>query len=375
MPDQPAIPAENIPAPEPSFQDIKNFFADKPADNAPLAVKTDPAPVVLKTETPEPKADTPAADAPTGQTPVTEGGQPEGEPAGETAAEKHTEAAPGTASEEQIEPEPELDPGVRKRIAQEVRKQAAADRAITEAVSARKAAEARLKDLTADKPGSEPAPITAPAAETQPATPRPVLPVLDTYPGTFEEFKIEEKAKQAELEAWIVAETTRKVTEAVSQSVDKQLTERELQRNVEQKRADAEAVHGADFPSLMDTLAQNSPEGLQKAISGLDNWSGVAVQLAQKPEELAALVAIYQANPAKAVAQLGRIEFQLEQAAATPAPKPPAIPARAAASPKPLPDPAPRVGGSASAAVPLDLNTLAGDMPAFKAEMKRRGVV
>lgn len=356
MPDIPVVTPAIIP--EPSYQDVANFFA------------SDPAPIVPepKSETPEPKADEPVVDAP----PV----NAEAEPiAAEPVEEKITEAEPGTASTEQNEdpdavaiPDEEAEPlpeGVVKRIAKEVERTSRIQRQIDTAVSARKAAAAELLRLKADTPGSEPAPITeTPAKVEGTEAAEPVRPVLEGFDGDWDQFQAASKQFDIDYKAWLVAETTRNVTREVQQ----QLASHEQERLARQTWDEAVVTHGAEFPGLMDTVVAGSPKGFQEALSGLDNWSGVAMRLGQNPDELKSLVSTFKVNPFAAVAQLGRIEQQLESPAT---PATPAIPAKPAAKApvKALPTPPAKVGGSAAASVPVDFNK--ADLRVVEAELKR----
>ncbi len=296
---------------------------------------------------PEPVA---AVAAPVAE-PKTETPEPEAAPVVEEA--KVTEAEPGTAPETEPEVvEEELPDNVRKRIAKEVERQARADRAIAEAVSNRKAREAELAKLAADKPGSEPAPTTAPAAKEG----KPTRPDLDTFPGTYAEYQTALKKYDSDHEAWLIAETER--------TVEAKLTARQRDETLRKDWDEATEAHGAEFPELMKTLASSAPEGLQLAISGLDNWSQVAVHLAKTPDELRFLARKFDHNPYAAVAELGRLEDRLQQASKPPEPAKVVAPARVE---KPLPPPPARVGGSASATPKVDLEK--ADMRTFKREV------
>jgi hypothetical protein len=298
------------------------------------------------------------------------------EPKTDPPAEKTAESAPGTESTEPIEPveDEELPPeaevpltrGAKKRIAIEVGRQNAIQRQIDEAVSKTKSLKADLaKITTTDTPGPEPAPTTEPVAAK---TPKPVRPVLNDYPGTFEEWQAASDKHDVDLEAWYASENSKTVadlTKTVTQTVEKQLTAREQERQSKQAWDDAIVEHGAEFPAHMDTLRANSPEGLQIAISGLDNWTGVASHLGKNPEELKSLTTLFERNPFAAVASLGKLEARLDQAANQPPKEDPP-------KPKPLPDPPPKVGGGATANVGIDLNKEDPGSPAWKREARRQ---
>ncbi len=312
---------------EPSIADLRSMVRDSPA---PAKAEKPEAVIEPKTETPDPNAD--ALVAP---------GAADGE---------HTEAESGPVVEDPEAIEEELPEGVKKKIAKEVSRQARADRAVLEAISNRKAAEDKLAKLTADKPGSEPAPTTAPAATEA----KPVRPDLDTFPGTYAEYQAALAKYDADREAYLIARTERTVKE--------QFTAQQREDSLKRDWDGAMEDHGAEFPEHMKTLAASSPEGLQLAISGLDNWSAVAVHLAKTPDELQALAAKWETNQYAAVADLGKLEARLQTGTKPPEP---AKPAKAA---KPLPAPPARVGGTASPAASIDLDK--ADQSIFNHEVK-----
>lgn len=232
----------------------------------------------------------------------------------ETAAVETRAKEPETASETvetKQEPAKEDEPlpeNVQKKIAKEAERAARAQAAIDKAVSDRKAKEDEAAKLT--KPGSEPAPNT----EVKDA--KPVKPTEDKF-ATWGEYQTALAKYETEHEAWLIAETERR-TEA-------KFTQRQQEAKAKERWDEAVKTHGAEFPKLMDAARAIAPEGLQAAISALDNWSGVAVHLAKNEAQLKELAAEFQANPYKAIATLGRIEAGLKTApkAAEPLPKPP----------------------------------------------------
>ncbi len=327
MPDTPVIAAPT----EPSIAELRSFLSDSPAPAPKAAEPAKEAEPV--TEIPDPETDEAAAPGPVD---------------GENAK---TESGPVAEETEAIEEE--LPENVRKRIAKEVERQSRADRAITEAISSRKAAEDKLAKLTADKSGSEPAPTTAPAA-----TPgKPVRPDLDTFAGTYAEYQAALNKYDADHEAWLIAKTER--------TVEDRLTAQRRDADLKKDWDSATEQHGADFPELMKTLAANSPEELQLAISGLDDWSAVAAHLAKSPGELKALAARFKANPYAAVADLGRLEARLQQESKSPEPAK-VLPAKVA---KPLPPPPAKPGGAATATVGVDFEK--ADQSTFNREMAK----
>lgn len=246
--------------------------------------------------------------------------------ASETAKAATPEAATETAETKQ-EPEEKDEPlpkGVEKRIAAEVARQAKLDRQIAEAVSTTKAKEAELAKLTG-KSGSEPATTTAPVKDAKPT--KPAFAEFKEADGPVWPRYQEALAKyETEHESWLIAETERR-TEA-------KFTERQQQQAAQVRWDEAVKTHGAEFPKLMEQAQGIAPEGLQKAISALDDWSAVAVHLAKNPAQLKDLASVFEANPYKAIATLGRIEASLKTA-----PK----------AAEPLPNPPSTVGGGASA--------------------------
>jgi len=152
-----------------------------------------------------------------------------------------------------------------------------------------------------------------------------------------------------------VAETRREAA--------KEFTERQKQTEAQQAWDEAIAQHGTEFEGKMATLTANSPEGLQLAVSGLENWSSVAVHLADHLDELQAIASEFRRNPYAAVAKLGKLEDRLVEKE-----KPaPVLPQPKAAAEKPLPPPPPKVGGRPTPVVDIDLAK--ADMSVFKREV------
>ncbi len=324
MPD-PVIQAPTV---EPSIAELHTFLGGPPAVETQAA---EPAAVVEpKPETPEVKADELAAPG--------------------AAETKDKEAESGTVVAEPEAIEEELPENVRKRITKEVERQARADRAITEAISKRKESEDKLAKLTAGKPGSEPATTTAPAAIEA----KPVRPDLDTFPGTYAEYQAALTKYDADHEAYLIARTER--------TVEERFTARQREESLTKDWNEATEEHGPDFREHMKALTAATPEGLQLAISGLDNWSAVAVHLAKAPDELKALAAKWDTNQYAAVADLGRLEARLQTGT-----KPPeALKPKAAA--KPLPPPPAKIGGAAATVPSVDLET--ADQATFNRTVK-----
>ena len=241
------------------------------------------------------------------------------------------ETVPETVETKQ-EPEAKEEPlpeGVTKRIAKEVERQGQIQRKIDEAVSARKAKEAELAALA--KSGSEPVPTTA-AKDA-----KPVKPVFGEDNQTWGDYQKALATYEANYEKWLVSETRSQVKE--------EFTQQQIKDTAAKRWAEAIKIHGADFPELMEHAQAGTPEGLQLAISALDDWSDVAVYLAKNPAKRAELVTKFKINPYAAIATLGRIEDSLK-----PAPKP--VEAKPEVKPLPIPHPLPappvKEGGGAS---------------------------
>lgn len=304
-----------------------------------IIIETTPAPILINDETSS--ADLRAAMRATRSEPEAQPETPE--PKTEEPVETKPETESGTVEKKQ-EPEEvdeELPEGVKKRIAQEAKKQAFFQSKIDRAVSDRKAKEAEAQKL----PGAEPVQNTE-----QPSNGRPVRPKPDAF-TTWGEYLTADENYATEHEAWLVTETRKTVAQEFTAN-----QEREEGR----RKWDTALKDHAELPQMAPQVIENSPEGLQVAISALDNWAGVTVHLGKNPGELAALVQQFKANPHRAVAELGKLEDRLK-----PAPK------QAAAAPdKPLPKPLAPVGGGASASTPkVDMEN--APFSAFKSEVRR----
>lgn len=249
-----------------------------------------------------------------------EGSQPAAEPVEEKATsepkvepekateEKTQKSESGTdKAKQQEEPEEELPPNVAKRIALEAKKQAFFQSKIDQAVSARKAKEAEAAKLT-DKSGSEPAKTTESAKNE-----RPTLPDRGTFQGTEAEFNAAVLKWMDDYQKWTEAHTR--------ETVQRELTERQAKEAQIREWEAATAKYGKDFPALMDSLAQSTPVEFQVAVSGLEDWSAVAVHLAKNDDERNALVELFKASPVAAIAKLGKLEDRLKPAAKTASPK------------------------------------------------------
>lgn len=253
----------------------------------------------------------------------------------EAATENHetaTETVETKPNPQQEEQEPELPEGVKKRIAKEVEKTARIQAEIDRTVSERKAKEAELEKLKTTAPGADPVtkPTTA-AANERPKRPEPGEPGHENE--TWAQFREREAKYDQQLTDYVKAEAVREIEQKAAAT--------NAQKTAQDRWDAAVAKHkaaGVDFPALMESARALAPEGLQVAISSLDNWDGVALHLAQNPDKLKDLAVSYQQNPTKAIATLGRIEAALTPQGTKPA-----------TQEKPLPEPLKKVGGSASA--------------------------
>lgn len=193
---------------------------------------------------------------------------------------------------------------------------------------ANKGAEARIKQLLAEnkelrekaaKPPAEPA-KTAEAAKVEPKNGRPVRPIFGDKDGeTWSEFTVREDAYHEDLASFKAKELLE--SERSAEAKNRAVTE-------SKKRWDgAIKEYGDGFPELVKTVVDATPEGLQMAISDLDDWPAVAVHLANHPDKLAEIVELFELSEVKAIARLGRIEAALSakpasEVPATKAPRP-----------------------------------------------------
>ncbi len=311
-----------------------------------IIVESTPGPVTITDDSSSSALRAAARAATSGETDKTPTPEPEAEPvAAAPVEEKAPEPESGTDEKkpEPEEAEPELPEGVKKRIAKEAERQARIQSEIDRAVSARKAKEEELKKLS----GSEP----APTPEKQLPAGRPVRPQPDAY-QTWGEYLAADAKYATEHEAWLVEETRKTVTQEITAN----------RQAEEGKRLwDSAVKDHADLPTMAPQVVEHSPEGLQLAISALDNWAGVTVHLGKNPEELAALVEAFNANPYRGVTELGKLEERL---------KPATKQAATSTATKPLPAPLKPVGGGASATTPkVDMEN--APFHVFKSEVKR----
>ncbi len=251
------------------------------------------------------------------------------EPVAPAKADAATEAVkePVEKKQEPTESDEPLPPGVEKRIAKEAEKAARIQSEIDRAVSTRKAKEKELADLTAS--GSAPVQKADTAVKKAPE-----------FGGTGHESETyaQFQARDREhLRAEIAAETRKSVEQEFTQRHQETAAKEKWSAAVTAQTAAGTIKDAAEFSTLMEKAQEIAPEGLQKAISSLDDWAGVAIHLAKDGAKLKELATLFGTNPYAAIAKLGRIEASLKTASK------PAV--------EPLPDPPAKDGGGASATV------------------------
>jgi hypothetical protein len=248
--------------------------------------------------------------------------------ADEATTKSEADSEPADTKKEPEDSEEPLPKGVQKKIEAEARKQAEIQARIDRAVSERKAKESELAKLEGTGKGSEPVKTPQPASSEKPK--RPVFGEAGHESETYGQFEVRAAGHDDKLAEWVKGEAVREF---------KASQEAETAKAKATERWDtAVKKHGDEFPALMDKACAVAPQGLQLAISGLENWSDVAVHLAKNPAQLQELSAKFESNPYAVIATLGRIEASLTSKVTTPA-----------ATEKPLPEPLAKVGGNASA--------------------------
>ncbi len=251
------------------------------------------------------------------------------EPVTPTKVDGNVETAqePVEKKQEPVESDEPLPEGVQKRIAKEAEKAARIQSEIDRAVSTRKAKEKELADITA----SGPAPVQKADTAVKKAPEH-------GEPGHESETWAEFQSRDREhLRAEIAAETRKSVEQEFTQRHQEAAAKEKWSAAVTAQTAAGTIKDAAEFSTLMEKAQEIASVEMQKSISSLEDWAGVAVHLAKDPAKLKALAAEYEANPVRAIAKLGRIEASLKTA-----PKPAA---------EPLPDPPAKDGGGASATV------------------------
>lgn len=256
--------------------------------------------------------------------------EPKAEPQKEPVKEETPKPESGPdKTQQQEDTEEELPEGVKKRIAKESERAARIQSEIDRAVSTRKAKEQELASLKG-KPGSEPEKHTEPAKDAEPQEPD-----LATFSGNLAEYNAAMKEFRQQYRDWVKNET--------AATVKQELQQQQLNEARKQAWDEATVKHGKDFPAMMDSLAENTPVDFQRAVSDLDDWSGVAVHLAKNEAERNALVAEFKLRPFAVIAKLGKLEDRLKP--------------EAKASTETLPKPLKPVGGGPTGAnTKVDLN-------------------
>lgn len=261
--------------------------------------------------------------------------------ADEPAAEPGDKKLEPEASEKE-EPLPEA---VTKRIAKESERQAKIQGEIARAVSARKAAEHELeKEQALAAKGSQP------VKPAQAADARPIKPILDDF-KTYAEYQTASTKYEADHDSWLIGETRKTFAQESSA--------REQQAAHKTAWDSAVKEHGAEFPTLVKTVTDQTSEGFQTAVSQLEDWPRVAVHLAKNQAELTEIAGLFERNPYQAVAKLGQLQAKLQ-----PAPK-------TAAAAETLPEPPKKVGGAAAATGSTDLSDGRISFSAFKAGVEK----
>lgn len=210
------------------------------------------------------------------------------------------ETGTGVVDEPEESTETELPKGVQKRIAKEVERQALIQREIDKAKSNTLAKEAELAKLTG-KPGTEP---VKPKADED-AEPEP--PDFEQFDDGVK-FKAAQEKYKVDHREWVKNNTQKSVQAELQSERSKQAAQDRWNAAVKE--------HGDKWESAAKTLVEQAPESLQFAVSALDDWSKVAVHLADNPAELAVLSEQFKAQPGsaaffKAVANLGRLEAKI----------------------------------------------------------------
>lgn len=324
MPEETITPATPI---EPSFAELRTMLAD---------------PVTPVVETPEKQA--PA-----------EIEQPESGTGDDKIKQPET-------VEYETQEERDVPAGVKKRKATEKAKQDQYDAEINREVALTKSKKDELAKLKTGNTGSEPAPNTAPAEGA-----KPVRPSLAGWPGTAAEYDAAVDKYDADYKVWLQGETRKTVTAELAATQQKAQEKQEYD--------DAAKKHGAEFPALMKSLIENTSPELQRAISVLDDWSGVAVHLA-KPANAAERTALVEKFAAiEAAAPDGKVKAFTAAISALTALEHRLKPAAKPAAEKPLPAPLTAVAGAASATGAVDLDKEDRPYLTLKRELERSGAL
>lgn len=254
-----------------------------------------------------------------------------------------------TAPEEQNEVDKEIPKGVRKRLGRLDEEQAYYDGLID---AKRDQVAARKKEL-AELDGTQGA---EPAKSPKPTSEAPEEPDLDTFEGGNAEYKAAVKQWKSDYRDWLRTET--------SGTVRAELEAERQKAQATEARSKAVEKHGKEWEDRRQAVGKASSVGLQAAISELDAWDAVVNHLGQNPAELAELNQQFEANPVRAIRQLGKLEDRLTAATTEDAP------------PKPkLPPPIAPTGGKSGATRAQSLNEAldSGDVGATRRMLKAAG--
>jgi hypothetical protein len=268
----------------------------------------------------------------------------------EAKSEPEPEAAKAAEDPEPEEGEEPLPKGVQKQIEREAKKQAEWQARI-------EAAKAKTKQAKDEAERLERETGTEPEKPTRKGEGEPTFPDIDNFQGTVAEYKAAVAKYHTDYAAWLKTHTA----EAVRA---------ELERERQQKAADerwnaAVTEHGADFEAKAKTIADTAPKEMQIAISALENWSKVAVHLADNPGELQALAEQFKSNPYAAVAALGKLEAKVTA-------PPPVVPK---AKEKEPPPPLKKAPAAADAAADSSFDWSKATMAQKAAYLKRTGAL
>jgi len=234
----------------------------------------------------------------------------ESTPAKETSAptEKPGETAPA--------PEADLQQGKHP-------KKGNAEARVAELLAERHELRTRLEALekgaqkTASPPAAEVLPTEVAGETVEPVEPEYEEPDIETF-DTLDAYNAARKAARdkhrvemadyrAKYRTWLTTET--------ESTVRKQLTEQQLRAEQQQDVQRAKKEHGKDFAALMDFLAENSTQEFQVALSmlGPGRWDSLGLHLAKNPDELKRIGDIFGRNDAAGMAEIGKLEYRLDQ--------------------------------------------------------------
>lgn len=275
-----------------------------------------------------------------------------GEERTEEVAQVAETATEGQQTEEgQQDVEPEVPRGVKRRLNQETAKQDHLDKLIRDARAKTKAREEELASIQAN-PGSAPAKEPPPKEDVPPE-----FPDIETFEGTPAEFAAAQKQALKEYREWV---------ERTAVNATRAEIEDRQSRETAAKAVDAATKKFPEFQQRRQAVAEGSSPGLQAAISQLDEWDRVVDHLGHSPAELAELNDLFESNPARAIAQLGKLEDRLSAAVNKQEPEP-----KKAALPPPIP---PTGGGTPAKRGPTMNEALdTGDRDSVRALLKGAG--